>query len=165
MRHLTIGAFLGVLLAATAASAQPADPQIMAPINKFIDTFNKGDMAGAASAYASGADLTILAEVPPYVWRGPKAFQSWAADLDSDAKKHSITEPKVTLSAPTRVETAGTDAYVVVPAVYTFKEAGASKRESAQMTFALKKGATGWSIHGWTWTGPRPQAAPAATKK
>lgn len=165
MRYLTIGVCLGVLLGATAASAQPADPQIIAPINKFIDSFNKGDMAGAASTHASGADLVIVDEVPPYLWRGPKAFDSWASALDADSKKHSVTDQKVTLSAATRVETVGADAYVIVPAVYTFKEAGVSKRESSQMTFAMKKGANGWLIHGWTWTGPRAQAAPAATKK
>jgi hypothetical protein len=49
----------------------------------------------------------------------------------------------VTLSAPTRVETTGDRAYVVVPAVYVFKERGVAMRETAQMTFALKKGAEG----------------------
>jgi len=26
------------------------------------------------------------------------------------------------------------------------------------MTFVVKKGASGWPIHGWTWTGPKPSA-------
>jgi hypothetical protein len=32
------------------------------------------------------------------------------------------------------------------------------------MTVVLAKGAGGWLIHGWTWTGPNPKpvAAPAA---
>lgn len=34
--------------------------------------------------------------------------------------------------------------------------------EAAQMTFVLKKGAGGWLIHGWTWTGPKPSAAAPA---
>jgi len=60
-----------------------------------------------------------------------------------------------------RAEVSGTDAYVVVPAVYSFTEKGAAKRESAHMTFVLKKGSTGWLIHGWTWNGPMPAKAPA----
>jgi hypothetical protein len=32
-------------------------------------------------------------------------------------------------------------------------------REPAHMTFVLKKGTSGWLIHGWTWTGPKPAAA------
>jgi ketosteroid isomerase-like protein len=55
----------------------------------------------------------------------------------------------------------GDQAYVVVPAVFAFKEKGVPTKESAQMTFVLKKGAKGWLIHAWTWTGPKPQKAAA----
>ena len=152
MRVLIVSVFVGCALAGPAI-AQTGDADVMAPIQKFIDTFNKGDAVGAAATHAAGADLTITDELPPYVWRGPKAFQSWSADLESDAKKNGITDPMVTLSAATRIERSGDSAYVVVPAVYTFKQRGASMREAAQMTFVLKKGTSGWLIHGWTWTG------------
>jgi ketosteroid isomerase-like protein len=159
MRTLTLAAVVWLALGAP-ASAQ-TDAELIAPIQKFITSFNKGDAAGAAATHASGADLVIIDEVAPYVWRGPNAFQSWAADLESDAKKNGITEPMVTIKAATRTEKNGDQAYVVVPAVYTFKQGGKAMRESAQMTVVLKKGATGWLIHGWTWTGPKPQAAAA----
>jgi ketosteroid isomerase-like protein len=161
MRFSTLAA-LGLLMLSVPASAQ-TDAELMAPIQKFMDSFNKGDSAGAAATHAAGADLTIIDEVPPYLWRGPKAFQAWSADLDSDAKKTGMTEPMVTISAPSRIERNVDTAYVIVPAVFTFKQKGAAMRESAQMTFVLKKGASGWLIHGWTWTGPRPQ--PAGAKK
>jgi ketosteroid isomerase-like protein len=138
-------------------SAQAPDPQVMAPIQKFIDAFNKGDMAGAASTHAAEADLTIIDEVPPFLWRGPQAFKSWSADLDADSKKRGITEPSVTIKGATRTESSGDSVYVIVAALYSFKERGVSMRESAQMTFVLKKGPTGWLIHGWTWTGPKPE--------
>ena len=157
MRVLTLAAIGWFALAAPASAQQ--DAELMAPIQKFIDSFNKGDAAGAAATHAAGADLTIIDEVPPYLWRGPKAFQSWSADLDSDAKKTGMTEPMVTLSTPSRIERNVDHAYVIVPAVFTFKQKGAAMRESAQMTFVLRKGAGGWLIHGWTWTGPRPQPA------
>lgn len=168
MRYLTLGAIVGLCVGlgmGSAAQAQTTGPQVMDPINKFMEAFNKGDIAGAAATHASGADLVILDEVSPYLWRGPQAFQTWAADLESDAKKHGITDQKVTISPSTRVETNGVDAYVIVPAVYTFKEGGVAKRERAQMTFVLKKGATGWLIHGWTWTGPKAQNAAGPAKK
>jgi hypothetical protein len=162
MRYLPIGVVMSFVMS-TAAAAQAPDAQLMAPIQKFIDSFNKGDAAGAAATHAAEADLAIVDEVPPYLWRGPKAFQSWAADLESDAKKNGITDQMVTISAPTRSETSGDSAYVVVPSVYSFKDRGVAMREAAQMTFVLKKGAGGWLIHAWTWTGPKPQpgAAPA----
>jgi hypothetical protein len=64
---------------------------------------------------------------------------------------------------PRGAKRAATKAYVVVPAVHTFKERGVAMREAAQMAFALKKTAGSWLIHAWTWTGPKPQkvAGPA----
>jgi ketosteroid isomerase-like protein len=164
MRILAVAAVVWLALGAP-ANAQTADADVMAPIQKFMESFNKGDVAGAAATHAAGADLTITDEVPPYVWRGPNAFTAWAGDLDSDAKKNGITEPMVTVSKPTRVERSGDQAYVVVPAVYTFKLKGAAMREAAQITVVLRRGASGWLIHGWTWTGPKAQPASAPGKK
>jgi len=163
MRYLTLATFVCAFLVAP-AGAQAPDSQLMAPIQKFIDSFNKGDSAGASATHAAGADLTIIDEVPPFVWRGAKAFHDWSAALDSDSKQAGITDQMVTISAPTRTESNADSAYVVVPAVYTFKQKGVAMREAAQMTFVLKKGASGWVIHGWTWTGPKPQRAAAPAK-
>ena len=158
MRSLTLAAVV-LCLAGAPAAARAQDAQLVAPIQKFIDSFNKGDAAGAAATHAAGPDLVIMDEVSPYVWRGAKAFHQWSADLEADAKKNGITEPSVAIKAPTRTETSGNQAYVIVPAVYTFKLKGVAMRESAQMTFVLKKDAGAWLIHGWTWTGPKPQPA------
>jgi SnoaL-like domain len=166
MRYLTLGAIVCVCVGiGAAAQAQTADPQLMAPINTFMEAFNKGDMAGAAATHASEADLVIIDEVPPYLWRGAQAFQTWAADLTSDDKKNGITDEKVSIGAATRVEMNGTAAYVVVPAVYTFKQKGVAMREAAQMTFTLKKSGSGWLIHGWTWTGPKARKVTGAASK
>jgi ketosteroid isomerase-like protein len=164
MRILAIAALVWCVLAAP-ASAQTPDAEVMAPIQKFMDSFNKGDAAGAAATHAATADLVIIDEVPPYVWHGAKAFQAWSADLESDAKKNGITEPMVTISKATRIEQNGDRSYVVVPAVYTFKQRGTPMRETAQMTFVLKKGASGWLIEAWTWTGPKPRPATGSAKE
>jgi ketosteroid isomerase-like protein len=158
MRYVTLPVVLWCLFGG-AAGAQPADPQLMAPIQKFMDSFNKGDVAGAAATHASTADLTIVDEVPPFVWRGAKAFTAWSAALEADAKKNGIAEPMVSIAPATRVETSGDVAYVVVPATYSFKKGGVAMREAAQMTFVMKKTGGAWLIHGWTWTGPRPVPA------
>ena len=73
-----------------------------------------------------------------------------------DAKAKGITDPAVTVGAPTRELVSGNSAYVIVPSVYTFKQKGVAMREAAQMTFALVKTAAGWKIAAWTWTGPDP---------
>lgn len=163
MRHLILGAMLCAGLGiGSPAQAQAVDPQLTSPITTFLAAFNKGDIAAAAATHAAGADLVIIDEVSPYMWRGAKAFMSWVADLERNDKARGITDQKVTLAAVTRVETDGDWAYVVVPSDYTFKEKGVPMRERAQMTFALKKETSGWSIHGWTWTGPRAQKASGA---
>jgi len=164
MRILSVATLVWFALAAP-ATGQTADAELMAPIQKFMDSFNKGDAAAAAATHAAGADLAIIDEVPPYLWRGAKAFQSWSADLEGDAKKNGITDSMVTLSPPTRTERSADQAYVIVPAVYSFKQRGAAMREAAQMTFVLRRGASGWLIHAWTWTGPKPQPAAAPAKK
>ena len=160
MRLLKLGTVAWLVMCA-GASAQTPNAQLMAPIQKFMDAFNKGDTAGAAATHLVDADLAIIDEVAPFFWRGAQALQSWAAALDGDAKKRVITDPAVTLSAPTRTEASGDQAYVVVPAVYSFKQKGVAMRETGQMTFALKKGASGWLIHGWTWSGRTPTAVAA----
>ena len=82
MRHLTLttmvclcvglgSAVLAQTQAQTQAQTRAPDPQIMAPINKFLEAFNKGDTAGAAATHAAGADLAIIDEVAPFLWRGP----------------------------------------------------------------------------------------------
>ena len=158
MRQLAL--VLAGLCIGSAAQAQTADPQVMAPITKFMDTFNKGDAAGAASTHT--ADAVIIDEVPPFQWRGAGSFQGWAGDLAKYDKEHGITDEHVSIGAATRTEVGGDTAYVIVPATYTFKQGGASMRASAQMTFALKKESAGWLIQGWTWTGGKAKKTPPA---
>ncbi len=155
MRYLAVAAIVcGCLSLGSPAQAQ-TDPQVMAPINKFMETFNKGDAAGAAATHAAEADLVIIDEVAPYAWHGAQAFMAWATDLQNNDKSQGITDEHVSVGAATRVETSGDAAYVIVPTVYTFTQKGVAMRAAAQMTVVLKKGADGWLIHGWTWTGPR----------
>jgi hypothetical protein len=160
MRYLVAGA-LACLSMTTPAFAQATDPAVVAPITTFMTAFNKGDVAGAAATHAAVADLVIVDEVAPYAWHGPKAFQTWAADLGASDAKAGITEQKVVIGAPTRVEVAGTRAYVIVPATYTYTQKGVAMRAASQMTFTLQKDAGGWLIHGWTWTGPKASKAAA----
>jgi hypothetical protein len=110
------------------ASAQTPDAQLIAPIKRFIDSFNKGDVAGVAATHAVEAgsrDPGRGAAVP--VAKGP-GVKDWSTDLEADAKERGITEPTVTISAPTRIEATADQAYVVVPAVYSFKERDVTMR-------------------------------------
>jgi len=157
MKSLLVGVFSSVgLLAATSAAA--ADPKVSAPIQAFVDSFNKGDLKTAAATHT--ADAIIIDEVAPYVWRGPNAVESWLGDLVKDSTVKNLTDPSVAISPATRELVSGDRAYVIVPAVYSFKDDGKPMREVAQMTFSLQKDAAGaWKINAWAWTGPDPSPA------
>ncbi|MEO5868087.1 MAG: nuclear transport factor 2 family protein [Sphingomonas sp.] len=156
MRRMLIGLF-GVMILASPGAASARDSSIAATIQRFDDAFNKGDMAGAAATMTD--DVTIIDEFAPFNWQGRGAFANWSAGYDKDAKAKGITDPVVRIAPSTREIVSLTSAYVVTPAVYTFKQKGIAMSETAQMTFSLEKGAGGWKITGWTWTGPDPAPA------
>ena len=158
MKLLMIGLTgLGLLGFAPAALAQ--DAAVAAPIRTFVDSFNKGDTAGAAATMTE--QPSIVDEVPPFRWIGKDAFAGWAADLGKDSKAKGITDQNVTIGAATRELIAGDNAYVIVPATYSFKQKGVAMSEVAQMTVTLNKGTSGWKISAFAWTGPDPTPAPA----
>ena len=158
MRDLTVGMVV-CLLMGVAAGAQTSDPQLIAPIQKFIESFNKGDMAGAAATHAAEADLVILDEVAPFLWRGAPRVSAMEhrSGQRRQEKRHHGSDGK-----DRRARQNGNERR---PGL-----CGGARRvhlqrtwrgytEKAQMTFALRKGPSGWLIHGWTWTGPKPTGA------
>lgn len=149
---LKIFAIISALILAGTSPALAKDAAVEAPITQFLEAFNKGDIAAAAATHS--ADAHITDEVAPYFWGGHDVVQRWATDYARDAAAKGITDPKVVLGAPTRELVEGDRAYVIAPSVYTFTQKGVAMREAAQMTFALRKLATGWKIVAWTWTGP-----------
>ena len=152
MKHLIPCLTLAASLAAGPA-AMAASAALAAPIHQFIDAFDKGDMKTAAAAYEPSG-VVIIDEVAPHLWRGPKAFETWVADLAADSRSQGLSDEHVALGPASREEVTRARAYVIVPAVYTFRKAGVAMREAAQMTFVLRRGPGGWKIAAWTFTGP-----------
>lgn len=153
MKSFAIIGLAAGLLSATPAYAQNA--AVEAPIKAFAEAFSKGDMAAAMATHVS-TGATITDELPPYRWTGATSFTDWGASFAKDAAAKGLTDPSVTIGAPTRELIDGDSAYVIAPSVYTFKLKGVAMREVAQMTFALTRTASGWKIAAWTWTGPNP---------
>jgi ketosteroid isomerase-like protein len=149
MSRIVIALALAAFAAGPTAEAQTTD--VMATVNQFVDSFNKGDAATAAAACAD--QTSILDEFPPHEWHGPGACSTWMKDYDADAKANGITDGVVTLGDPRHVDISGDRAYVVVPADYTFKMKGKPDEETGStLTVALQKSAAGWRITGWAWT-------------
>lgn len=155
MRKVLLALIVSVLLGSAAMAATPGD--VTTPIKQFIDGFNSGDVKTAYAAYAPGT-ITIIDEFAPHRWVGPNAAHEWAAAYDKHATATGVTDGVVKYSAPTRSVVDGDTAYVVIPALYTYKEHGEPVAEEGQMTFSLQAEAAGWKIQGWTWTGVVPHA-------
>ena len=136
-----------VTLSPRAATAQ-AGP--MDAVHRFVDAFNKGDVAAAAASCAE--QTSIIDEFAPYEWHGAGACARWMGDYDADAKRNAITGGVVTLGAPRHVDVSGDRAYLVVPADYAYAKKGKPVKEVAStLTIALTKSAGGWKMTGWTW--------------
>jgi len=142
----------GMLFLAAAPVAHAGDAGMEATIRQFADAFNKGDMKTAKALHVAAP--IIVDEIAPYSWSGPKAFDSWGADLGKAEAAEGKSGGKVTIGAPTRENIAGDHAYVVAPTTYTFLQKGQTMRETSQITMVLAKDASGWKIASWTWTGP-----------
>jgi ketosteroid isomerase-like protein len=146
-----------VLLLATPL-AHASDAAVEGTIKQFADAFNKGDMKTARALHVAAP--TIIDEVAPYYWSGAKAFESWGADLGKAEAAEGKSGGVVSIGMPTRENVSADHAYVVAPSTYTFKQAGKTMRETAQVTFVLDKTASGWKIASWTWTGPEAKPVP-----
>ena len=163
MKTFALFGTIALLGISAAAGAATPEAQVMAPIRQFLDSFNKGDLKAAAAAF-SPSGLTIIDDVPPHVWAGPNAFESWSKALAASDQTEGNTDGAVTIGKPTRVIVSADRGYVVSPAVYTYKAKGVAMREAAQMVYALQKGTSGWEITGWTWVGTTPKPVAGAAK-
>ena len=148
MRAIVV-AFAVALLVTPAVASDKTD--VMAIVNRFNDSMNKGDVKTALTTCAD--PTSIIDEFPPYGWHGAKACEEWANDFDAFNKKNEITDPLATLGKPRHVDITGDRAYAVIPATYTYKEKGKKVAESGSvLTVALHKASGGWIITAWTWS-------------
>lgn len=163
MKSFALFGTIALLGISAAAGAATQEAQVMAPIRLFVDSFNTGDLKAAAAAL-SPAGLVIIDDVSPHVWAGPNALETWSKALAASDQTEGNTDGAVTIGKPTRAVISGDRGYVVLPAVYTFKQKGVAMREVAQMVYALQKGTSGWQISAWTWAGTTPKPAAGAAK-
>lgn len=138
--------------ASFSAAQAPQSPRtaVLATVNQFVDSFNKGDLKTLLAACAE--QTSILDEFPPHEWHGTGACAKWVSDFDADAKKNGITDGVVTLSEASHVDVTADRAYVVIPANYSFKQNGKLVSEAGSIiTLTLQKSAADWRITGWSW--------------
>jgi hypothetical protein len=144
---------LFALTLAFAPHAQATGSQaaaVMAPINQFVDAFNKGDMKAALAACTEVT--SIIDEFPPHEWHGAGACAKWMADYAADATKNGIKDGVVRLMSTRHLDVTASRAYVVLVADYLYwQNAKAIQESGSTFTFALRRTDAGWQIIGWAW--------------
>lgn len=144
-----LGLVLTLSLFAFGAASASDKTDAMATVHKWVDSFNKGDGAAAASSCAEGA--LIIDDFAPHVWQGPGACAGWYKDYEAFTAKAQITGAKVALGKVRHLDVDSGYAYLVIPTTLTYAKAGKSMTDRAIVTMSLKKGSAGWQITGWAW--------------
>ena len=149
------GMFLSVAAAMaavppTAIAAVSGPAQALATVQRFDDTFNKGDGKAMAAMCAPGA--VIIDDFAPHVWKGASACADWWTAIGAFDTKSGVTDGIVTLRKPWHVDVTGNRAYVVAPTTYTYKQNGKPVVESGSVwTLVLDKAGGAWRVAGWSW--------------
>ena len=139
-----------VLMAFACGTAGASDKtDAMAVVNKWVDSFNKGDGKSASSYCADGA--VIIDDFAPHVWQGSGACASWYKDYEAFTAKAQITAASVALGKARHLNIDSGYAYLVTPTTLTYTKAGKPVTDKAVVTMSLKKGGSGWQITGWAW--------------
>ena len=137
---------LSVPVAMQAVASDIADA--MAPVRQFVDGFNKGDLKAAVAACAEEA--SVIDDFPPHGWQGTGCAK-WADGFEALAKKDGITDARIILGKPRRVDVTGDHAYIVVPVTLITKHKGKPKKLPSMFTASLHRETGGWRITGWAW--------------
>lgn len=82
--------------------------------------------------------------------------KKWGRDYIKHASATVVNEGKCEIRHSTHNEIKGSNACVVVPTIYTYKQDGKSTTEEGRMKFVLNSEAGAWKIRGWTGTGFTP---------
>ncbi|WP_020175893.1 hypothetical protein [Methyloferula stellata] len=130
------------------SAASSNDP--MATVEAFRAAITKGDAQGVSDAHVEG-DVAIIDNVAPFIWKGPTAVADWMLSMTVSVEERGIRDGSVVYDDPVAEITDGDQAYVVVPAVWSYEAKGIRMRDAATIAFALRRTSSGWRIAGWSW--------------
>jgi ketosteroid isomerase-like protein len=132
-------------------SVQPThNDAAVAAVRRYIDAFNVGDAKAMAACFAVPG--TILDGMAPHLWHGPTAAQDWYQDVLAEGQHAGASDYHVTIGPPLHADVTGEAAYVVSPAIMSFKLKGKQVTQSgAIFVTALRKVADDWRIAAWAW--------------
>jgi hypothetical protein len=136
----------------TATAAEPTSDdkaRVVSLVKEAVDAWSRNDIEGAKRHMSPS--VVLLDSTAPYIFQGPTAVADWVKAYAVESKALDISDSWQTLGEPTEVDVDGTHAYVVLPAVYGFKQHGEPVRVNATVTVVLGKSSKDWSFLAWNW--------------
>jgi hypothetical protein len=165
-RQRTAGGFTAALLLASgfvhAAQVRASAPtaEMMAPIDGIVAFMTQLPPAAHADVFVGGADLVIVENFPPYLFRGAGAAALW----EQGFRQHIAAEEDSGLAVkfgPARdFSITGDRAYFCLPTTWTGLTHGRPFEEHGAWAFVVQHGAHGWRILAYGW-GETAHAEPA----
>lgn len=150
MRTTILAGLAAALVAGPALAAEKPEAELAAALARFVDLVDKGDVPAALAYYLPNA--SIMEDLAPYHWQGPKAGMDWLNGMASNAEAHGMSNVQMHVGAPTTVLVTGNRGYEVVPGelTYTFKN-GDIRHAQGHITVAAERTEKGWQFEALTW--------------
>lgn len=126
-----------------------APPEIKALIDTLLGAFNRRDSTLYNSIFSDNA--VVVDGMAPYRWIGPNAQGRWLADAEKWAQEVGVTNGKVDYDRIVHAEIAGTQAYAVLSATFSFKLKGVAQSRSGILTFTCANQSGRWRVESQTW--------------
>ena len=115
------------------------------------------DAVEAALRETLAPNAVIIDEFGAHLWTGADVPQRWLDDYGKDATASGITGGRVDYAAPIRASAHERSAYIVLPTIYRFQQAGMARSAAGTMTFVMTKVGNEWKIAAWTYSAPAPK--------
>jgi hypothetical protein len=129
------------------------ETEVLSRIQQTIDAANRNIDTALASNFMPS--VVLVDDLAPYVFQGPAAdaILEWTNAYGADSVKNCITDFSMQLLKPRRVEVSGDRAYIVLPAVYSFKQRLRPMQKRGTITATLERLDKKWLIATWSWAG------------
>jgi hypothetical protein len=142
--------FVSNFLCAHAYASDESD--VVHRLQKTIDAANK-DIDPASLAENFAPSVVLVDDLAPFVFAGSAtdALRAWLTAYSADSDKNQVTDFSMRLLEPRRVVVARDRAYVILPAVYRFKQHNKPAQERGVITATLVRIDSKWLIATWSW--------------
>jgi hypothetical protein len=149
---LLFGAFAAMVSLSIGSAFASDQSDVLKRMQQTIGEANRNiDPAKLAENFAPS--VVLVDDLAPFVFTGApeQAIGTWAKAYAADSERNGISDFSMQLLKARDVEVIDDHAYIVLPAVYRFKQHGKPARIRGTITATLEKVDDKWLISTWAW--------------